>query len=112
MAVIASKEPVWITLTVALTINSMLISFQTTHRVDTSFVRVWILDSLAPLEKLVDRTLHGTGSIWDRYFALIGVYDENQRLRSQNADLRIQLDKQKEDILEAERVRRYVGLDD
>lgn len=112
MATIASRKPVWITLAAALCIHSLLISLQTSHRIDTGFVRGWILDSLAPLEKLVDRTLHGTGSIWDRYFALIGVYDENQRLRAQVDELKIQLARQHEDILEAERLRKLVGLDE
>src|SRR5438067_502203 len=102
MATIANKKPVWITLTAALLAHSLLISVQTTHRVDTAFVRVWILDSLAPLEKLVDRTLHGTGSIWERYFALLGVYDENQRLHQEVDNLKMQVVKEHEEILEAE----------
>src|SRR5437870_8459949 len=101
MPAITSKKPVWITLTAALLAHTLLISVQTTHRIETGFVRVWILDSLAPVEKLVDRTLHGTGSIWERYFALIGVYDENQRLRQEVDDLKMQVAKQHEDVLEA-----------
>src|SRR5437870_4909636 len=99
MVTIAKKKPVWITLTAVLLAQTLLISIQTTHRVDTAFVRVWILDSLAPAEKLVDRTLHGTGSIWERYFALIDVYDENQRLHKEVDNLKMQVGKEHEDIL-------------
>jgi rod shape-determining protein MreC len=60
----------------------------------------------------VDRTLHGTGSIWDRYFALLGVYDENQRLHAEVDALKIQVDSEHETIQEAQRLRRLVGLDD
>jgi rod shape-determining protein MreC len=112
VATIASKRPVWITLTVALLIHSVLISSQTNKRIDASFLRSWILDLLSPVEKVVDRTLHGTGSIWDRYFALIGVYDENLKLRAQVDDLAMQLGKQREEILESQRLRSLLGLSD
>jgi len=113
MATTTSKRPVWITLGVALLLNSVLISTQSgRRRIDTSFVRTWILVSLSPVEKLVDHTLHGTGSIWERYFALIGVYDENQRLHAENDALKMQIDSEREAILEAQRLRELVGLDD
>jgi rod shape-determining protein MreC len=112
VATIASKRPVWITLTVALLVHSVLISSQTNKRIDSSFLRGWILDLLSPIEKVVDRTLHGTGSIWDRYFALIGVHDENLQLRAQIDDLSMQLGKHREEILEAQRLRSLLGLSD
>ena len=112
MAIVSSKKPVWMTLAAALLLHTILISVQTNHRIDTSFVRTWLLDSLSPGEKLVDRTLHGTGSIWERYFALIGVYDENKRLHAQLDALQLQMATEHEDVLEAERLRQYVGLDD
>jgi rod shape-determining protein MreC len=112
MATVSSKKPVWMTLAAALLVHTILISIQTNHRINTSIVRTWLLDSLSPAEKLVDRTLHGTGSIWDRYFALIGVYDENKRLQAQLDALQLQIATEHEDVLEAERLRQYVGLDD
>jgi rod shape-determining protein MreC len=112
MTVVTSKRPARILLGVVLIGHSLLISFQMSHRIDTSLVRGWLLDSLAPLEMLIDRTLHGTGSIWSRYFALIGVYDENRRLQETLDDLRIQLNRQHEDVLEAERLRKLLDLDE
>lgn len=112
MAIVSSKKPVWMTLAAALLVNTILISVQTSHRIDTSIVRTWILDCLTPAERLVDRTLHGSGNIWDRYFALIGTYDENQRLRAQVDALQLQIATEHEDVLEAQRLRQYVGLDD
>jgi len=112
MTKVASKKPAWITLGVALFVHSLLLSLQTNHRIDTSFLRSAILDSLAPLERVVDRTLHATVSVWDRYFALIGVYDENRRLQAQVDALKMQLEKEHEDVLEAARIRKFVGLED
>jgi rod shape-determining protein MreC len=112
MKAVSSKKPAWILLGAVLFGHSLLMSFQVSHRLDTSVLRGWLLDGLAPLEKLVDRTLHGTGSIWDRYFALIGVYDENQRLHREIDDLQLQLNREREDVLEAERLRKLVDLDE
>jgi rod shape-determining protein MreC len=110
--VAVSKKPVWIALAVALVLHTGLISLQGRRRIDTSFVRVWILDSLAPMEKLVDRTSYGISYVWARYIALIGIYDENQRLKRENGELRMQIAKEHEDVLEAQRVRVLAGLKD
>jgi len=75
--VAVSKRPTWVALGIALVFQTGLISIQARHRIDTSFVRVWILDSLAPLEKLVDRSTYAGFYVWERYLALIGIHDEN-----------------------------------
>jgi rod shape-determining protein MreC len=106
----ASGKPVWIALTIALVFHIGLISLQGRNRLDSSFVRVWVLDLLAPIEKVADRGLHGLGYVWSRYVGFIGVYDENQRLKRENDELRLQLELQKEAVLEAQRVRTLAGL--
>jgi rod shape-determining protein MreC len=115
--VIASRKPVWLALAIALVIHTGLISLQGIstqgrRRLDTSFVRVWILDTLAPVEKLADRSFFGVGYIWNNYFALIGVNAENERLKRENDSLRMQITQQQEEILEAQRVRKLTGLED
>ena len=103
--VAASKKPTWIALAIALVIQTGLISIQGRRRINTGFVRVWILDSLAPMEKLVDRSTYGILYVWDGYIALIGVHSENQRLKHQIDDLQMQLQQNREDILELQRLR-------
>jgi rod shape-determining protein MreC len=110
--VVESKKAVWIVLAVALVIHTGLISLQGRRRIDASFVRMWILDSLGPMEKLVDRSSHGVFYFWDHYIALIGVNDENQRLKSENDQLRMQIATDHEAVLEAQRVRQLAGLRD
>jgi rod shape-determining protein MreC len=110
--VAASKKPVWIILGVVLALQTLLISYQANRRSDTTFIRVWLLDSLVPAAKLVDLTLNGTTSLWERYFALIGVYDENQRLQSEVDQLRMLLARQREEVLEAQRLRAMLSLSD
>ena len=108
--VVASKKPVWIALTVALVIHIALISLQGHRRIDTGFIRVWVLDSLAPLEKLADRLLFGARQAWDRYIVLVGVHEENLRLKRENDELRMQVIQQQEAIAEAERIRAIAGF--
>src|SRR5438093_1365403 len=108
--VVASKKPVWITLAAALLVHILLVSVQTNRRFNTRFVRVWLLDSVAPLEKLADLGFNGIGRIWRGYFALVGVHGENQKLRSENDALKIQLARQNEEVLEAARLRKLLDL--
>jgi rod shape-determining protein MreC len=103
--VAASKRPTWIALAIALVIQTGLISIQARRRINTSFVRVWILDSLAPVEKLVDRSTHGVLYVWDSYIALIGVHNENQKLKHKIDELQMQLQQNREDVLELQRLR-------
>jgi rod shape-determining protein MreC len=110
--VVESKKPVWIVLTIALVVHTGLISLQGRHRLDTSFIRMWILDTLAPMEKLVDRSSFSIRYVWDRYVALIGLHDENQRLKHEVDDLRMQIINDREMVLEAQRVHALAGLQD
>ena len=108
--VAASKKPSWIALGIALVLQTGLISIQARRRIDTSFVRVWILDSLAPMEKLVDRSAYAVLYVWDRYIALIGTHDENERLKHQVGELQMQLQQNREDMREFQRLKSVLSL--
>src|SRR5207244_1941215 len=108
--VAASKRPTWIALAIALVIQTGLISIQARRRIDTGFVRVWILDSLAPVEKLVDRSTYGILYVWGRYIALIGTYDQNQALKHEVGDLQLKLQQNREEILELQRLKALLSF--
>ena len=95
----SSKKSVWIALGAALVFQAGLVSVQANHRINTSFIRTWVLDCLAPMEKLVDRTTYGVFHVWDSYIMLVGVHNENQRLKQEVAELRMKLDRQQEEAL-------------
>lgn len=111
-AVVTSKKPVLITLTIALLFHTALVSVQTRRRIDTSFVRTAILDSIAPMEKLVDRMVHGIGYVWQGYFALVGVHKENEALRKELDRLRMVITQQNEEVMEARRLRELLSMTD
>jgi rod shape-determining protein MreC len=108
--VATSKKPVYVALAVALVIQTGLISIQARHRIDTGFVRTWILDSMAPMEKLVDRSLYGVGYFWHNYFFLLGLRKENDQLKTQLNDLQMRFDKQQEDVSEIKRLRALLSV--
>src|SRR5262249_20684183 len=61
---------------------------------------------------LVDRSSFSVRYVWDRYIALIGLHDENQRLKHELDELRMQIADERETVLEAKRVRALAGLQD
>lgn len=69
-----------------------------------------MLDSLAPMEKLVDRSTYAIYYVWNRYIALVGTHDENQRLKRQVDELQTQLQQNREEILELHRLRALLSL--
>ncbi len=95
---------------VLLAFHTLLLSVQTNHRFDTSFVRVWLLDSLGPVEKVVDFVAGEIQSVWHGYFALIGEHRENLRLHSDNDALRLELATRQEDAGELARLRKLLDM--
>lgn len=66
----------------------------------------------APIQWLTTVTVEGVWSMWDHYVALVGVQEENYRLREQNARLTSELAIREEQRLENERLRLLLGLKD
>jgi rod shape-determining protein MreC len=105
-AVLPAPKSAWIALAAALTAHVLLISLAATHKLENSFLRVWLLEGLAPLEKLVDRSIGGVRSFWDNYVDLRNLREENSILRADNKKLRLLRFEWREDILEVARLRR------
>src|SRR5262245_47093317 len=105
-----ARKPGWIALGSALIFNLLLLSLSTTQRGQAGPIRGWLLDALVPGEKLVDRGFQGVRGVWQGYFALVGVRDENVKLHAENEQLRMQIQQQEEGVREAERLRGLLGL--
>lgn len=108
--VIASKRPAWIALAVALVFHTLLLSVQSNKRIDTSFVRVALLDSLGPMEKLVDLSVEGVEHVWFGYISLVHAHRDNLQLQAENDRLKIEAARRDEDILELARLRQLMDL--
>lgn len=110
--VLPAKRPVWIALGSALVFHLLLLSLQANHRPGPGFLRLWLLDGLVPLERLVDYGVRGVRGVWDGYIALIRVRKDNERLLAENDRLKMQLRSNDEALREAERLRQLYGLSD
>ncbi|HEX4999730.1 MAG TPA: rod shape-determining protein MreC [Terriglobia bacterium] len=110
--VLPAPKSAWIVLVTALSAHVLLISVAATHRTDTSLLRAWMLEILAPMEKLVDRTGEGVSGVWGAYVDLRGVYRQNARLQAEINDLRMKAAASREELLEAARLRRDLGFAD
>jgi rod shape-determining protein MreC len=110
--VLPAKRPVWIALGSTMVFHLLLLSLQANHRPGPGFLRLWILDALVPLERLVDYGVRGVYGVWDGYIALIHVRKDNERLVAENDRLKMQLRSNDEALKEAERLRQLYGLSD
>jgi cell shape-determining protein MreC len=64
----------------------------------------------APLQSVVASGFGRISSVWSSYLALVGVQQENQTLRRQNAELRSQLASQSALALRTQRLERLLDL--
>lgn len=105
-----ARKPGWVALGSALVFHVLLLSLQTSESGSVGLIRSWLLDILAPAEKLVDSGVQVVRTAWEGYFALVGVEEENLKLRVENDQLRMRVQKQDEQVREAERLRRLMNL--
>jgi rod shape-determining protein MreC len=110
--VLPAKRPVWIALGSNLVFQLLLLSLHANQRPGPGFLRLWLLDGLVPLERLVDYGVRGVRGVWDGYIALVHVREDNQRLLAENDRLKMQLRSNDEALKEADRLRQLYGLSD
>ena len=103
-----SNKAVWIVLVAVLLAHVTLGVLPAGDPPRTGLVRTLILDGLTPIEKLFDFTVNGVSTMWNNYFSLLDTRSENERLRRENADLRMEIERNLEDVGQAERLRRLL----
>ncbi|MBU2251839.1 MAG: rod shape-determining protein MreC [Proteobacteria bacterium] len=95
---------------VLLIISLTVLSFSATRLSETGFLRKMVLEAAAPVEDTINISLQNLHDVWKRYLFLVGLEDENRRLRKQNADLTEQLNRYREGSLEAMRLQKLLEL--
>ena len=101
----------WLLCATVLFAHSLLVAAPVDEAGGSRIVRTVILDGLTPVEKLFDVTLHGVQSVWYGYFNLLDTRRENERLQSEIAELRLEMNRNDEDVREARRLQRILDLD-
>ena len=97
---------------VLLIISLAVISYSASRLSETGFLRKMVLEAAAPVEDAVNVSLRGLHDSWKRYLFLVGMEDENRRLRHGNAVLSEQLNHYREGYIEGMRLRKLLNLRD
>lgn len=79
---------------------------------DTGYLRKFILDVAAPIERLIRMPMDKTITVWNRYLFLVGLGEENRRLKRENDQLENQLLHYQEGYLEGLRLQKLLTLKD
>ena len=106
-----SNRTVWLLLTAVLFGQFLMVVLPSGGDRETGWVRTLILDGLTPIEKLFDLTFRGAQSAWNNYLGLLDTRRENERLQEEVSELRMEITRDREDVIEAARLRRLLDLD-
>src|ERR1700731_3653114 len=71
----------------------------------TRLIRIWVVDSITPVERVLVRVQNGANNLWRNYFFLRGVRAENRQPKEQIEQMRLEQVRLKEDAAHARRVR-------
>ena len=77
---------------------------------ETSFLKKLVFETVAPLEHIVNVSIHGINTIWHRYIFLVGLEEADRKLRKRLALLAGQVNACKEAQLECERLKQLMGI--
>ncbi len=106
-----SNRTVWLLLIAVLFGHVLMVALPSDGGRETGLVRTLILDGLTPIEKLIDWTFYGARSAWDNYLGLLDTRRENERLQQEVSDLRMEITRDREDVMEAARLRQLLDLE-
>lgn len=97
---------------VLLIISLAVISYSASRLSETGFLRKMVLETAASVEDAVNVSLKGLHNFWKRYLFLVGMEEENRRLRHGNAVLSEQLNHYREGYIEGMRLQKLLNLKD
>lgn len=97
---------------VFLIISLIILSYSAVRLSETGLLRKMVLETAAPIEDVINISLKGLHDAWKRYLFLVGLEDENRRLRHENAVQNEQINRYREGYLEGIRLRKLLGIKD
>jgi len=95
---------------VFLIISLIILSYSAVRLSETGLLRKLVLEIATPIEDVINISFKGLQDVWKRYLFLVGLEDENRRLRHENAVLSGQLNQYREGYLEGIRLRKLLNL--
>src|ERR1022692_3542896 len=83
---------------------------RTTDGESTHLIRIWAVDAVTPLEKLLGWVQNGTENIWHNYFYLRGVRAENRLLKQEIERMRLEQARMSQDADQARRLQALLAF--
>jgi rod shape-determining protein MreC len=76
----------------------------------TRLIRIWAVDTITPLERVLVWAQNDVHNLWNNYFFLRGVRAENRQLREQIEQMRLAQVRLNEDAAQAHRLQTLLGF--
>ena len=85
-------------------------SAQSTQSRDHNWLDRIIIGLTAPIQSLIEGSVDGVTGLWSDYFYLVGVRQENRKLKIENRKMQRELSERSEDIFENQRLRSLLQM--
>lgn len=73
-------------------------------------IRLGVVSAITPFQRVIAGGLNWVGDVWNGYVNLRGTRDENERLKQEIAQLRLESSRQGEDVAQARRLQTLLGF--
>lgn len=83
----------------------VLIAYQVKTNNDIPLIRVWAVTAVTPVEQSLEFVRRYTWGFVEDYFVLLGVRSQNEKLRQENGDLKLENNYLKSELATADRAR-------
>lgn len=90
-------------LVVAVLVQLLLLGYQVKTQQDVRLIRVWAVGAMSPVARLVEGMRTSVSSVLGHYVFLIGVRDENQKLKEELDQLKLEAQYLRSELATAER---------
>ncbi|HPK53076.1 MAG TPA: rod shape-determining protein MreC [Smithellaceae bacterium] len=89
----------------------LILSYNLRHKSSAGVATRIVLEAASPVQNILDTAVKSVSDAWSRYLFLVGIAEENARLRGKIDDLQKQLILYQESYLEAQRLRQLLDLE-
>ena len=91
-------------------ISLIILSYSVKQPTRVGFFRELIMETAAPLANMITLSFKDLAGVWKRYIFLVGLEDENGRLKKDNASLKEEINRYRESYLENIRLQKLLAL--